>query len=112
MPVSATSVGPRTYDPEAFDQSRYSDSSLGLWAPHLIRLGRITDEHRVLDMGCATGGFTQAVAEQTGATIVGLDLSLDQLRHAWRHRDRGVRLWCQGSAEDPPFSSERFDRAL
>ena len=110
--MSVTSMGPRTYDPEVFDQSRYSDSSLDLWVPHLIRLERIAGEHRVLDMGCATGGFTQAVAEQTGATILGLDFSLDLLRYAWKRRAPGVRRWCQGSVEDVPFSSERFDRVL
>lgn len=105
-------LGPRTYDPDAFDQARYGPSSLELWVPHLIRLGQVAGGRFVLDVGCATGGFTTALARRTGASVVGLDLSLSLLRYARDHRQSGVRLWSQGISQDLPFASDRFDRVL
>jgi SAM-dependent methyltransferase len=58
---------------------------------------------RCLDLGCGSGLYLDALAA-TGRTVVGLDRSADQLRHA-RHRSRRV---VQGDGAALPFSDGSF----
>ena len=66
----------------------------------------------MLDLGCATGGFTGAIAEATGARVVGCDHSYDMLAYARRHRSRPSTSWVQGDAAGAPFGPHSFDRVV
>jgi SAM-dependent methyltransferase len=64
-------------------------------------LGR--GEGLCLDLGCGGGHYFDAIAA-TGRTVVGLDYSADQLRHA-RSRSRGI---IRGDAAALPFADRTF----
>ena len=68
----------------------------------------------VLDVGCGTGNVA-LTAQQSGAHVVGVDLSREMLELA----ERSAQLvadadvdWVAGDAEALPFASDRFDAAL
>jgi len=67
---------------------------------------------KILDMGCSTGHFTQALAETyPDAEITGIDLSPRVLEHAQRVANEKGYAWklYQGRAEATNFESDRFD---
>jgi SAM-dependent methyltransferase len=66
---------------------------------------------RCLDLGCGTGVFVPTLAVQ-GWTVVGVDLSADQLRIA-RARVAGVAEdLVQADASELPFEAESFDAVV
>lgn len=46
----------------------------------------------VLELACGRGGFADFIAAETGADVLGIDLSLAQLRHAQRHDRPNLRF--------------------
>ena len=67
---------------------------------------------RILDMGCSTGHFTQALQETyPNATIAGVDLSARALEHAKRVADLNGWAWklYQRPAERTGFGDDSFD---
>jgi SAM-dependent methyltransferase len=94
--------------------ARFGAGSLGFWVPLLIDCCKIEAGHRVLDIGCGTGGFTRAIAEMAGAVVTGVDISERFIEFA---RDapapeRGAVAWKVGSAEALPVPEGSFDRAV
>ena len=47
---------------------------------------RIGQESKVLELACGRGGFADFVAAETGADVLGVDISRAQLRYARRHK--------------------------
>lgn len=91
---------------------RCSPHSVAHWVPHFVRLGRIAAHHRVLDIGCATGGFTLALQTQTSALIRGYDISRSLLHFA-QHKPGGHALdWIQGDSIHVSFAHQVFDRVI
>ena len=93
-----------------FHAERYSEDNLSFWVPLLVEVGGIGAEHRVLDVGCGTGGFTAAIADRSGAEVVGCDRSPSLLEHA--RRTSAAAGWVEGSAERLPFADQSFDRVV
>jgi SAM-dependent methyltransferase len=61
----------------------------------------------LLDVGCGTGAYSAALAEQDWS-VTGVDISADMLRRA---RERGVEaVWA--NAVELPFSDASFDAAI
>jgi ubiquinone/menaquinone biosynthesis C-methylase UbiE len=85
----------------------------------LIEQGRVSEGSRVLEIGCGTGNYLKAVAEETGAICTGVDPSREMLRRAravtgWPkdRRDAAERpevTFIEGRAEDLPLSDRQFD---
>jgi SAM-dependent methyltransferase len=96
--------------PEDFDAERYSDDNLTFWIPWLVELGDLRPGQRVLDVGCGTGGYTSAIAEATGAHVVGCDRSASFLDFA--RKKPAVVEWVRGDAERLPFADASFDRVV
>lgn len=69
--------------------------------------------HRVLDVGCGTGGTTVAIARRLGAggTVVGIDISTPMLAAARRRASlAGAPAdFVRADAEDHAFEPGRFD---
>jgi ubiquinone/menaquinone biosynthesis C-methylase UbiE len=94
--------------------ARFSDENLAFWVPILIDCAQIEAGHRVLDIGCGTGGFTRAIADMASAIVSGIDISdrfIGFARAAPPPR-RGAVMWKVGSAESLPVSEGSFDRAV
>lgn len=84
----------------------------------LIARGELTEASRVLEVGCGTGNYVTAIAEETGAICTGVDPSREMLRLAARdaglpgHRKSAAArsvTWLPGRAEDLPASDQQFD---
>jgi SAM-dependent methyltransferase len=95
---------------EDFHDERYSQENVAFWLPWLVELGELRRGRRVLDVGCGTGGFAVAIAEATGARVVGCDRSPSFLAYASEKSD--AVEWVQGDAEGLPFADSSFDRVL
>jgi SAM-dependent methyltransferase len=100
------------YCPAEFDTERYSSDNLSYWTPIMVRVGRIGGGHGVLDVGCATGGFTDSIANATGARLVGCDMSTPMLEYARSNRAGSSVRWVCADASYLPFTPRSFDRAV
>jgi SAM-dependent methyltransferase len=110
-------------DPVAFSSAqlptehfnaRFSEENIAFWVPILIDCAKIETGHRVLDIGCGTGGFTRAIADMASAAVTGIDISerfIEFARDAPEPK-RGEVTWKVGSAESLPVAEGSFDRAV
>ncbi|MFI5357804.1 MAG: class I SAM-dependent methyltransferase [Opitutales bacterium] len=70
-------------------------------------LGRVTEESRVLEVGCGSGNYLAAMMEATGCRGHGLDPSTAMLTQA---RARGpAAVWTRGVAQSLPYPDAAFD---
>jgi ubiquinone/menaquinone biosynthesis C-methylase UbiE len=69
---------------------------------------------RILDLCCGTGGATRFISLKAGnrSPIIGVDLSLGQLRVARRNRQLGHVRFVQGDATSLPFHDRTFDKVF
>jgi SAM-dependent methyltransferase len=90
--------------------SRFSEDNLRFWVPVFVDGAAIGPGHRVLDVGCGTGGYSVAIAESTGASVTGVD---ESERFVARARgEAGPVAFVVGDAERLPFADGSFDRVL
>ena len=102
---------PATYDPLAFD-TRFRPELLDLWLPYFIELMGLAAQHRVLDLGCGTGGFARALAQRLQAEVIGVDVAAHLVRHATAHSSALPLRWVLGQAEALPLADQTVDRVL
>ena len=108
MPNSAV---PGFQNPDAYEQV------MGRWsrrlAPLLIRFGGLSDNDRVLDVGCGTGSLAFALPEIANvANVTGIDLTEPYVEFA-RARNADPRIsFQQADARALPFEDDSFDRAF
>jgi len=83
------------------------------WRNEVVRRIARIHPHRVLDVATGTAGVAIAIAKQTNATVVGIDVSDEMLEVGRRRIDAaGVRGRIElenGRAEALGFASESFD---
>jgi ubiquinone/menaquinone biosynthesis C-methylase UbiE len=96
-----------------FDE-RFSDENLAFWVPKIVEAARIGRGARVLDVGCGTGGFSRAIAEDASAAVTGLDASARFIAFARRMPAprSGAVDWVVGDAERLGLDDGSFDRVL
>jgi SAM-dependent methyltransferase len=77
--------------------------------PHAVALGAIAELRpaRVVEVGCGWGAFAERIGPETGAEVVGLDLSPRMVELA---RERGVDARV-GDVQELPFGDGEFDCA-
>lgn len=76
----------------------------------------VTPGQTFLDVGCGLGEITRWVAQQTGASVVGLDPSPVALaeaeQHAVQHLDAGRWRFVEGTADRIPLDDAAVDAVL
>src|SRR5207247_2659077 len=63
----------------------------------------------ILDLGCGTGRFSQALAKQFNAELIGIDPSIRMLREALARPTRERLLYASGTAEALPLFDDSID---
>lgn len=100
----------RTKIPEAYDRSRdHGPEVLALW---MDAVASLAGRHRVrviLDLGCGTGRFTQALARRFHAQVVGIDPSEKMLERAREKLEDPRVRYEVGRAEALPLASGAVD---
>lgn len=96
--------------PSGYDRSRdHGREFLDLWMRVLeLHLHRLAVK-RILDLGCGTGRFSEALAHHFNADVVGIDPSVKMLERARQKESRGHVQYRLGSAEAillPPSSAD------
>ena len=99
----------RTDIPTAYDRGRdHGPQLLELWTraleAHLAR-----PPAQILDLGCGTGRFSDALSVYFGADVVGLDPSVKMLSQALTKRHTGRVRYARACAEAMPLRSGSTD---
>ncbi len=86
--------------------------SLGVdfyWRNKSLKLAKINESDRLLDVACGTGDFSIAAKKKGITSIIGADLSLNMLK-LFTEKEKSVRgNLAQCVAEHLPFKEKRFD---
>jgi ubiquinone/menaquinone biosynthesis C-methylase UbiE len=100
----------KTQIPAAYDRSRELDPAMvALWMDAVARHLGDGACATILDLGCGTGRFTEALAQRFGAEVIGIDPSTGMLERAReKRRDERVRYQL-GHAEAIPLSDRAVD---
>ncbi len=96
---SRDKVGDRPGSSNLFTLERYSHL-YNLISPYLDR------DSKILDIGCAMGGFLDYLRKQGLNKLYGIDIIRDYVRYAKKKGDYNIKL---GSAELIPFNNDSFD---
>ena len=91
---------------QIYDKSRVANSET---VEKLIQSIQITSGLVILDMGCGTGNYTEAI-QQVTASVIGVDASMGMLKRA-RAKRSDLLLVC-GDVTSLPFKSGTFDAAF
>ena len=67
------------------------------------------DVQAILDVGCGTGRFSEALADEFNANVVGIDPSRTMLDEAQRHCTHSRVFYARGSAEFIPLKTSSVD---
>jgi 2-polyprenyl-3-methyl-5-hydroxy-6-metoxy-1,4-benzoquinol methylase len=105
MPQKFWSVG---------DYDRLASYGAAAEASYLVRFAGVGPAHQVLDVGTGTG-IVAIVAAQHGASVTGIDPTLELLAKARENAEiagHGDAAWHEGVAESLPFPDAAFDVVL
>ena len=96
--------------PAGYDRARdHGPEILNLWMRVVAEHLGVPKLSRILDLGCGTGRFTEGLAAQFNAEVIGLDPSAKMVERARQKlRDDRVR-YCRGRAEAIPLSAGSVD---
>jgi ubiquinone/menaquinone biosynthesis C-methylase UbiE len=100
----------RTSIPEGYDRGRdHGPEALALWMSEIESRVRGRSIRRILDLGCGTGRFSQALATRFDADVVGVDPSRKMLAIA-RGKPHEPRIrYVEGRAEAIPLEAGSVD---
>jgi ubiquinone/menaquinone biosynthesis C-methylase UbiE len=100
----------RTSIPASYDSGRdHGPAVLRLWMDAVAaHLDSVTPA-RILDLGCGTGRFSDALSVHFHAEVIGVDPSRKMLAQARQKRTEGVVHYEVGSAEAIPVKAQSVD---
>ena len=104
MDYDATSI------PAQYDRGRsLTRDTLDLWMDTVARFTRDVPVQTILDLGCGTGRFSDALAVRFAATVIALDPSEKMLVEARRKRMRGDVRLVRAAGEALPIANQKID---
>ena len=96
--------------PDQYDQGRsHGPAVLDLWMSTLAQHLEGASVSSILDLGCGTGRFCEALATHFDAGVVGVDPSTKMIGHAKRKQAKGRVHYAIGLAEAIPMASNSMD---
>jgi ubiquinone/menaquinone biosynthesis C-methylase UbiE len=96
--------------PAAYDRARdHGPEVLDLWMRETAAQLEGRSITRILDLGCGTGRFSQALAARFNAEVIGLDPSVRMLERARDKQHDGRVHYQRGCAEAIPLPSQSVD---
>ena len=96
--------------PAGYDRARdHGPEMLALWTNQVERHIALSPRRTILDLGCGTGRFADALATHFEAIILGLDPSQKMLDQARAKRHGGRVHYARGSGEAIPLSDVSVD---
>ncbi len=99
----------RTEIPSAYDRGRdHGPQLLTLWTD-AVRAHLVQPTHQILDLGCGTGRFSDALATHLDADVVGLDPSVKMLSQAAAKPHSPRVRYARACAEAMPLRSGSID---
>jgi len=100
----------RTSIPEGYDRGRdHGPEALALWMSVIESRTRGRSIHRILDLGCGTGRFSQGLASRFDAEVVGVDPSRKMLAIARGKPHESRVRYVEGRAEAIPLEAGSVD---
>ena len=91
------------------ENRRLSDETLRLWLDQIADSLPAPKVQMVIDVGCGTGRFAEALATRFGVQVVGVDPSREMLERAQLSTVDANVSYRQGSAENLPVADECGD---
>jgi ubiquinone/menaquinone biosynthesis C-methylase UbiE len=96
--------------PAGYDRGRsHGPELLDLWMTAVARHVGDRPVRTILDLGCGTGRFSDALATRFAATVIGVDPSRKMLAQARGKRARGEIVYVRGSGEAIPLRDKSTD---
>lgn len=96
--------------PAEYDRARgHSPEVLDLWMDTVARYAGRETLSRILDLGCGTGRFADALASRFGATVIGVDPSRKMLEQARSKPVEGRVRYLRASGEAVPLRDGAAD---
>ena len=100
----------RTSIPAVYDRGRdHGPEFLDLWMRTIESHVEGRPIRTILDLGCGTGRFSEGLANQFNASVVGIDPSAKMLEQARRKRLRNRVHYERGTAEAIPLTDGAVD---
>src|SRR6266446_5315983 len=104
-------------NPDRWTSGSHYDQWMGRWsrllAHELLKWLNIPAGLRWIDVCCGSGVVTEAIAERTApASIVGVDVSVEQINFASEQRARSNIIFQTADAMNLPFPDASFDIAV
>lgn len=100
----------RTSIPDNYDRGRdHGPEMLDLWMNAIASRVNACTPDWILDLGCGTGRFSDALANRFDCDLVGIDPSFKMLQQAKRKRSNGRIHYQIGCAEALPLRSNSTD---
>lgn len=100
----------QTTIPESYKKGReIGDAGLALWMDAIERHIDPSEIESILDLGCGTGRFSEALSERFDARLIGIDPSTRMLTQAIESLVGERFVFKKGSAEDIPIGDGTVD---
>ena len=84
------------------------------WRDKMLEFITFSKKEKILDMCCGTGGATLAISKKVakGSTIIGIDLSSGQLRHAKKRNYLCDVQFMEGDVTNTGYPDSFFDKVF
>lgn len=93
-----------------YDKGRsLPDEIISLWMKLISRYAGDSANTRILELGCGTGRFTVAIANQLGYCVTGADMSDEMLAKAKVKDINNLIQWDHQDAQSLTYDEESFD---
>ncbi len=100
----------KMYLPPVLDVERSVSENQELFERQLARDLGVGPGQTVLDLGCGCGAIASNIADQTGATVYGVNIEPSQIEKAWENPNRAQLHFSVADFNEPlAFGHEMFD---